>query len=233
VPGYANPQSLNRYSYVLNNPLRYTDPSGHWADDGYVGNHGSLDCSKYSQYCNDGKPKSAKELETMRTKPKNHNNGEAGSGNKKTDPVVTALQNIATGLDIVAWSIDLYNAGVVTYGGVVGAGIALPFAGGGPEVPAITGLAGIGLAELSVQPALQLANGIAVISTGFTAAADIRSGKTNLAEGIVGTNTLNSIATTSYGLKLPEAYLSLALQSVAVSNDLSWTSFPFPQRSNR
>jgi len=27
--GPANPQSLNRYSYVLNNPLRYTDPTGH------------------------------------------------------------------------------------------------------------------------------------------------------------------------------------------------------------
>jgi hypothetical protein len=29
VPGYANPQNLNRYSYVNNNPLRYTDPTGH------------------------------------------------------------------------------------------------------------------------------------------------------------------------------------------------------------
>jgi RHS repeat-associated protein len=28
VPGYTNPQNLNRYSYVTNNPLRYTDPSG-------------------------------------------------------------------------------------------------------------------------------------------------------------------------------------------------------------
>ncbi|MDZ4721945.1 MAG: hypothetical protein SH847_26080 [Roseiflexaceae bacterium] len=27
--GPANPQSLNRYSYVLNNPMKYTDPSGH------------------------------------------------------------------------------------------------------------------------------------------------------------------------------------------------------------
>jgi len=25
----ANPQTLNRYSYVINNPLKYTDPSGH------------------------------------------------------------------------------------------------------------------------------------------------------------------------------------------------------------
>jgi hypothetical protein len=30
VPDLYNPQSLNRYSYCLNNPLRYTDPTGHW-----------------------------------------------------------------------------------------------------------------------------------------------------------------------------------------------------------
>jgi len=29
VPNPANPQDLNRYSYVRNNPLRYRDPSGH------------------------------------------------------------------------------------------------------------------------------------------------------------------------------------------------------------
>jgi RHS repeat-associated protein len=29
IPGIANPQAWNRYSYVLNNPLIYTDPSGH------------------------------------------------------------------------------------------------------------------------------------------------------------------------------------------------------------
>jgi len=29
VPDPRNPQSLNRYSYVLNNPLKYIDPSGH------------------------------------------------------------------------------------------------------------------------------------------------------------------------------------------------------------
>jgi len=28
VPSATNPQALNRYSYVLNNPLKYTDPSG-------------------------------------------------------------------------------------------------------------------------------------------------------------------------------------------------------------
>jgi RHS repeat-associated protein len=36
VPGYGNPQNLNRFSYVTNNPLRYTDPTGHMmtVDDG-------------------------------------------------------------------------------------------------------------------------------------------------------------------------------------------------------
>jgi hypothetical protein len=29
--GALNPQALNRYSYVLNNPVRYTDPTGHSA----------------------------------------------------------------------------------------------------------------------------------------------------------------------------------------------------------
>ena len=28
VSDFKNPQAFNRYSYVLNNPLKYTDPSG-------------------------------------------------------------------------------------------------------------------------------------------------------------------------------------------------------------
>ncbi|MBI2853077.1 MAG: RHS repeat-associated core domain-containing protein [Chloroflexi bacterium] len=28
VQSYANPQSLNRFSYVMNNPLRFVDPTG-------------------------------------------------------------------------------------------------------------------------------------------------------------------------------------------------------------
>ena len=31
MPDPLDPQSLNRYSYVYNNPLKYTDPSGHFS----------------------------------------------------------------------------------------------------------------------------------------------------------------------------------------------------------
>jgi RHS repeat-associated protein len=33
IPDLGNPQSYNRYSYCLNNPLKYTDPSGRWAQE--------------------------------------------------------------------------------------------------------------------------------------------------------------------------------------------------------
>ena len=32
IPQPGNPQSLNRYSYTLGNPLKYRDPSGHWVE---------------------------------------------------------------------------------------------------------------------------------------------------------------------------------------------------------
>ena len=44
VPDPANPQSLNRYSYVVGNPLKYIDPSGH---GGYPPG------CEYSQQCMD------------------------------------------------------------------------------------------------------------------------------------------------------------------------------------
>src|SRR5439155_16125613 len=35
VPGAGNPQTLNRFAYTLNNPLKYMDPTGHCSVDGH------------------------------------------------------------------------------------------------------------------------------------------------------------------------------------------------------
>lgn len=35
VPDPNNPQALNRYAYALNNPMRYTDPTGNYSDGCY------------------------------------------------------------------------------------------------------------------------------------------------------------------------------------------------------
>ena len=39
VPDHRNPQSLNRYAYALNNPLKYIDPTGHYVE--FVGGMGT------------------------------------------------------------------------------------------------------------------------------------------------------------------------------------------------
>ena len=43
VPNYTNPQGLNRFSYVINNPLLYVDPTGHAYCD-YIDNNNAEDC---------------------------------------------------------------------------------------------------------------------------------------------------------------------------------------------
>ena len=75
VSSFANPQSLNRFSYVLNNPLKYTDPTGHKEDDGChtTGCGGTINYKKYPcagmqglvrDICSRGpkKPKTTKEI---------------------------------------------------------------------------------------------------------------------------------------------------------------------------
>ena len=62
TPNIYNPQNLNRYSFVGNNPINFSDPTGHWRTE----DTGSRDGCYDTKYCNGGQPKSADELKKMR-----------------------------------------------------------------------------------------------------------------------------------------------------------------------
>lgn len=76
MPAPYHPQSLNRYSYVSNNPLRYTDPTGHMRVEEAGSKRGCSD----PKYCQNGKPKPSKP-----NKDKGKDTG--GSGTPKLMPV--------------------------------------------------------------------------------------------------------------------------------------------------
>jgi RHS repeat-associated protein len=42
-------QAWDRYAYVNNNPLRYSDPSGHLVDDGCRGDKGGCSVTQYQK----------------------------------------------------------------------------------------------------------------------------------------------------------------------------------------
>jgi len=131
-------------------------------------------------------------------------------------------------LDIAAWAVDAYAVGVVIYGGVAGAGIAAPFvAVGVPEVPVVTGAAGAAIAELAVQPLLNASNMLATFSTAATVIAETKTGVTNIDQGKYSTTVLNSAALTAVGWANKEAFISITIQTVAVTNDFGWTSLPW------
>ena len=83
MPGYANPQNLNRYSYVINNPLRYTDPTGHMqSEDPYESSNGT--CKLGDTSCNwVGKSKE---------KPKKKNKGRGGNQGIGDGPIIGPSQ---------------------------------------------------------------------------------------------------------------------------------------------
>ena len=108
MPGYSNPQNLNRYSYVTNNPLRYTDPTGHMqVADGPQ----SSGCSN-PIYCQNGKPKPP----TVYRKPKNKG-GNSGIGDGPTigpSQVIDPTSNISPTISPLDEIFQIINYGTET-----------------------------------------------------------------------------------------------------------------------
>jgi hypothetical protein len=216
----GGPQGLNRYGYSNNNPINYTDPSGHMVDK-----CGNLGCDA--------------DTPTIPIDPTSDNPVQTDSTKDDSGPITKAIlalpydaqtwDDFAIGFDVFAWLLDTYSVAMVTYGGIEGAGIALPFAGGGPEVPIVTGWLGISIAELSVQGMIRTASFLALGSSVAVIVADTKAGNTRIEQEKLGSATVNSLAFSIVGLFDPEAYTSWLLQSSSVANDFGWMSFPLPK----
>jgi RHS repeat-associated protein len=86
VPNLGDPQSLNRYSYVQNNPVRYTDPTGHMMDDGLDGGCGI--CGPSTPPSNGGNTPSETDAQSPASTPSDQttNEGTCQGPRRKCDP---------------------------------------------------------------------------------------------------------------------------------------------------
>jgi hypothetical protein len=89
VPGYGNPQALNRYAYTLNNPLRYTDPTGH-----------TVDCNPMEDDCHHDDP-STNSTGDGNGQAGNHHNDDGGDDPDPTNGlIVPAQSSVAPTVDL-------------------------------------------------------------------------------------------------------------------------------------
>jgi RHS repeat-associated protein len=79
LPNIYDPQSLNRYSYVKNNPLKYTDPSGH---EPVLGQLGSAIDIAIEMIKSNNNPDAAKETDSL-ARMRVHFSGETKFNNRK------------------------------------------------------------------------------------------------------------------------------------------------------
>jgi RHS repeat-associated protein len=233
VPNLGDPQALDRYAAMNNNPVKFVDPTGHMVDQSGGGGAFSMG-EEWWKKRQDKTPQPPKRptnpsLDGINNQPNKEGTGPITDFMLQLPGSAENWSNLATGIDMMAWLTDIYAAGVVTYAGIAGAALPSPLiAAGLPEVPVATGLAGMALAELYIQPMLFTGNTLATISMGATLVADTKGGNTRIEEAKFSSNTANSMALTDVGWLSNEAYLSLTIQSIAVANDLQWTSLPFP-----
>ncbi|GEM_PF-3136472 len=108
VPSPANPQSLNRYAYTLNNPLRYTDPTGHYTTDAII------------NYLKENYPDNWLEMwDIWRNDTawanflSNAQGGDYFAIDPSSDPAVMLLQFLGTGEDVLEGIVQISQIGTI------------------------------------------------------------------------------------------------------------------------
>jgi RHS repeat-associated protein len=138
IPSYTNPQDLNRFSYVGNNPLLFIDPTGHRPEYGDAGKKG---CSNPT-YCNKGQEKSKQELAAMRREkrrddapapvrtPASTNSSSGGGVQARPKPItIPVISGSNPYINVQLSSYNLPNGYIPVYGGPL-ALVNVPTSGG-------------------------------------------------------------------------------------------------------
>jgi RHS repeat-associated protein len=206
VPDPAAPQSHNRYSYSLNNPTNYSDPTGHYVADNVGGRvceewHG---CPQHQLFAKDFNP-------TAPDDPRTHELISIGCAGDQCRvlpsliPAYLAGEHAAPGAErsedwrTIGQSFDAVAAGI----DIAATGVSASFVGG--QVLAAL-LGGPGLDDAVVAGAYYLAdsyieNPASWLAFGFIAAGDYASGESYLGSGriVVGQDTIAVFGTAALG----------------------------------
>jgi RHS repeat-associated protein len=219
VPGAGNPQSLNRFSYTLNNPLRYIDPTGHtYLCDEECENNGGRGTPP--------KPKPPK------PQPPNGNNSLGNSNSdEQQSPSISAsnirttasnkLREIALGADLAGTILSTLEASVTDFfaAGAITTGCGL----GGLEgcAAGVSASLEFDIYLASTSPLGVTENLLGGFSLLITTASDIVQGNTDLLNPsgpYVGKDTLVSLRNFTAGL-IPESNIDYIVSGSQLQYD--------------
>jgi hypothetical protein len=204
VPNQGDPVAFDRYHYSRNSPINFNDPTGHWGI--------SFNLS-------------------------NLVNSALNSLGLNSNNVVNGLSTASTILDGAGLAIDTVIAAGDIISGVGGAltgGFASIPEAGAPSVVTVPAGAAVSMGAFELNPltrgALMLGNGLATLSTVFTAASDVIAGESNVVASLsengfsynssIGRDTFTSGVSCVAGWISPIGLTSAPIAAIPFANDL-------------